>query len=161
MEAIKKTWNGFFATRRLDQLWYELQNKKQRNQQFQTEFKQFVGDFLQEMTAHDEQPAIVDIFAYRDAFLELILEQAVESYQNSKGSTMMDDDIFNTFAHSLVHVVRDMQGASQPFESYIPVCLCLVKCISLEQKEVRLKRMLKLLHILFTSVDQLKVHMVR
>jgi fructosamine-3-kinase len=80
MEAIKKTWNGFFATRRLDQLWYELQNKKTRNQPFHSEFKQFVGEFLQEVTDQPELPAINDIFGYREAFLELIMEQISQSY---------------------------------------------------------------------------------
>ena len=72
----------------------------------------------------------------------------------------MDDDIFNSFAHSLLHVMRDMFSTSQPMESFVPVCLSLINCITQEQQDVRLKRMLKLLQLIFTSVDQLKFHMV-
>lgn len=46
MQAIKDTWNGFMARRRLDQLWFELQTKKQRNQQHLAEIKQFLSCFL-------------------------------------------------------------------------------------------------------------------
>ena len=72
----------------------------------------------------------------------------------------MDDDIFNSFAHSLLHVMRDMFSTSQPMDSLVPVCQSLIACICLEQQAERLKRMLKLLQLLFTSVDQLKFHMV-
>ena len=54
--------------------------KKTRNQPFHSEFKQFVGEFLQEVTDQPELPAINDIFGYREAFLELIMEQISQSY---------------------------------------------------------------------------------